>query len=138
MRMSDQSIRWRQRYQNFQKALEVFERRLKAFRICPEEEAEQMALVQAFEIIVELSWKLIKDYLEYQGFKELGSPKQSIRQAWQSGLLSSAEPWMAALQKRNLTSHTYNEATLQNVVRFIEQEFSVMVAELDSQMQSNL
>lgn len=136
--MSDQSIRWRQRYQNFQKALEVFERRLKAFRACPKEEAEQMALIQAFEILVELSWKLIKDYLEYQGFKELGSPKQSIRQAWQSGLLSSAERWMLALQKRNLTSHTYNEATLQNVVRFIEQEFSVMVAELESQMKSNL
>ncbi len=97
-----------------------------------------MALVQAFEILVELSWKLIKDYLEYQGFKELGSPKQSIRQAWQSGLLSSAEPWMLALQKRNLTSHTYNEATLQNVVRFIEQEFSVLVAELEKQMKSNL
>ncbi len=95
-------------------------------------------MVQAFEILVELSWKVAKDYLEYQGFKELKTPRQIIRQAWQSGLLSSAEDWMAALQKRNLASHTYHEATLLEVVDFVDTKFSERVEALRNFLHSEL
>ena len=67
--------RWKQRFQNFEKALVVFQARCadalenpkgtKYYETC------RMALVQAFEIVIELSWKTLKDYLEVQGYVEV-------------------------------------------------------------------
>ncbi len=55
-----QDIRWKQRFQNFEKAYKVFEKILK---IKNPNKAEKMGLIQAFEISFELSWKLLKDHL---------------------------------------------------------------------------
>lgn len=78
--------RWKQRLQNFEKALAVFQARCtdaienqhrkKYYETC------RMALVQAFEIVIELSWKTIKDYLEAQGYTEVQNGKRAFRQAF--------------------------------------------------------
>jgi nucleotidyltransferase substrate binding protein (TIGR01987 family) len=57
----------------------------------------------------EFGWKVLKDYLESQGCI-VKSPIETIKQAIQIGLIEEGHPWMDALSKRNLTSHTYDEA----------------------------
>ena len=56
----------------------------------------------------ELSWKLLKDYLEAQEFS-VKSPREAIKQAFQIGLIDDGDVWMEALSDRNLTVHTYDE-----------------------------
>ncbi|MDQ6954399.1 MAG: nucleotidyltransferase substrate binding protein, partial [Mariprofundaceae bacterium] len=62
-------IRWKQRFQNFEKTYHVFQRRIDEYENNQKTEAYQMALIQAFEILIELSWKTLKDYLENEGTK---------------------------------------------------------------------
>lgn len=62
--MSEQDIRWKQRFQNFEKAFLFFESAVEKESYTP---IEIGGLVQAFEFTFELGWKTVKDYLEEQG-----------------------------------------------------------------------
>ncbi len=115
-------IRWKQRFQNFEKAYNTLNRALDRYEKESDDEMIQMALVQAFEILLELSWKTIKDYLENEGTK-VTSPKQVIRQAFQFEIITNGEDWMEALEQRNLTTHTYDEKTCAKVLNFIVEKF---------------
>jgi hypothetical protein len=46
------NIRWQQRFQNFEKAYIVFQRRITEYRETNESEANQMSLIQAFEVLI--------------------------------------------------------------------------------------
>ena len=70
-----QDSRWKQRFQNFHNAYEVFLRVSARYESTPDDEITQMALAQAFEFMVELSWKLLKEYLEQEGFAVTNSER---------------------------------------------------------------
>ena len=119
-------LRWKQRFQNFEKAFTVFQRRIDEYEVHIDEEAYQMALVQAYEIIIELAWKVMKDYLENDGF-DVKNGKQAIRQAFQNELIRDGEIWLQSLDNRNLTSHVYDDEVLEANVSFISQQFYPLV-----------
>ena len=48
-------LRWKQRFENFEKSFKVFQRRKDKYEELPKDEGYQMAFVQAFEILFELS-----------------------------------------------------------------------------------
>ena len=123
-------LRWKQRFQNFEKAFEVFQRRIDEYERDPYSESHQMSLIQAFEILIELSWKTLKDYLENEGYDRVKNSKQAIRQAFQDEIIHDAESWMEALQKRNITSHTYEPEILIDVIEFIENTYYPIVRDL--------
>jgi len=97
-----------------------------------------MALVQAFEMTLELAWKTLKDYLEHQGFIDITSGKQAIRQAFQAKVIHQAEVWMAALEIRNESSHTYNAQVLDKVIQFIADKFYPVLCELHQRLEDEL
>ena len=69
--MADADLRWRPRFDNFQRALQVLERGVQLARSRQLSELEQQGLIQGFEFSHELAWNLLKDYLEYQGIEGL-------------------------------------------------------------------
>jgi nucleotidyltransferase substrate binding protein (TIGR01987 family) len=131
-------LRWKQRFSNFEKMYAVFERRIGDYEYDSEDEAHQMALIQAFEIIIELSWKTLKDYLEHQGYSDVKNGKQAIRQAFQDNIINNPEVWMTALELRNQTSHTYNPAIMKKVLNFIDESFAPVLIELNQQLKQYL
>ena len=122
--------RWKQRFENFEKSFYVFQRRIDALEKSPEDEGYQMALIQSFEIVFELSWKTLKDYLENQGVDCGSLPKKIIRKSFEAELISSAENWMTSVDIRNQTSHTYREDILEKVNHFIKKSFYPLVRDL--------
>lgn len=122
--------RWKQRFENFEKSFQVFQRRMDAVGTYPKDEGYQMALIQSFEIVAELSWKTLKDYLEGQGVDCGSLPKNIIRKAFEAELISSAENWMASIDIRNKTSHTYKADVFEEVVNFIQKSFYSLVRDL--------
>jgi len=123
-------IRWKQRFQNFENAYSAFVRMVDRHEKTPDDEAVQMALLQSFEFTFEMSWNVMKDYLENEGYNEVGNSKQAVRVAFQAGLIVRAEEWMDAIRMRNLSSHTYNQQILQETVAFIAQIFFPLVRDL--------
>ena len=105
MKDEKQDIRWKQRFVHFSKAYNLLEQTI---AIEGPSEAERAGLIQFFEMAFELAWKVLKDYLEEEGFVPV-SPRETIKQAFQSGLIMDGHLWMEALKDRNLTVHTYEE-----------------------------
>ena len=135
-------IRWKQRFQNFEKALTVFKDRCSDVEDHPKGskyyDAFQMALVQAFEILIELSWKVLKDYLENEGYTEVQTGKKAFRQAFQDGIIENGEVWLKALEIRNSTSHIYDVSILEELNVFVVESFLPEVKKLHDTLQAEL
>lgn len=125
-------IRWKQRFQNLEKSYLLLEDTL---RIENPSDAERAGLIQFFEMTFELAWKLMKDYLEEEGFT-VNSPKEAIKQAFQSGLIADGHGWIDALNDRNLTTHTYEEETAVKVEQKIRKDYFPLLQTLYNQFKS--
>ena len=113
--MNAQDIRWEQRYRQFSRAFSLLQ---DAMAVDSPSVLERAGMIQFFEMAFELAWKLLKDYLEAEGY-DVKTPREAIKQAFQIGLIPQGHEWMAALSDRNLTTHTYNERTAQAVEKKI-------------------
>ncbi len=109
-------IRWKQRFSNFEKSYKLLE----SYRnVELNNEIEKAGFIQFFEICFELSWKLMKDYLESEGFI-IKSPRETIKTALQNELINEAESWFSGLEDRNLSTHTYDEDLIDELISDIK------------------
>lgn len=69
------------------------------------------AAIQRFEYTFELAWKLLQRFIRTQTPINTTSVKDLFRESAKLELIRSSEAWFEYLKARNLTSHTYNEAT---------------------------
>ena len=122
----NKEIRWKQRFENFEKAFRLLERTV---AIVSPSEAERGGLIQFFEAAFELSWKTMKDYLEAQGI-DAKTPRDAIKQAFHIELIEDGHVWMQALENRNLTAHTYNEKMSLEIEKLIKKEYYPKIKQL--------
>ena len=125
--MSNKEIRWKQRFQNFEKSLAYLEQ---ALDISEPDIIQKAGLIQFFEISFELAWNVIKDYLEEQGFIEIKSPRGALKKAFETGLIADGHSWMQLLDDRNITSHAYDEATVDMIEGLIRQKYYPLLKQL--------
>ena len=112
-------IRWIQRCRHFDKAFFQLEEAVELARQRQLSKLEAQGLIQGFEYTHELAWNTLKDFLEDRGVRALYGSRDTTRAAFRTGLIENGETWMAMIQSRNMTSHTYNEATADRVVAAI-------------------
>ncbi|MGE4440752.1 MAG: nucleotidyltransferase substrate binding protein [Desulfomicrobium sp.] len=124
--MNTHDVRWRQRFDQFDKSFALLE---SAMTIEKMTVIERAGLIQFFEMAFEQSWKLLKDFQEAEGFT-IASPRQAIKQAFQSGLITDGHAWISALEDRNLTTHTYNEQTADLVEQKIRNDYFPLLKSL--------
>ena len=111
----NQDIRWKQRFQNFEKAFLFLKKATEYKTLDPLQAA---GVIQSFEFTFELSWKTLKDYLAVQGI-ELQFPREVIKTSFQNNLITDGQLWLEMLEKRNELSHTYDDAHKDEAVRTI-------------------
>lgn len=128
----NQDIRWKQRFQNYEKAFGRLARAIEVVKATPDDNLLQSGLVQTYEYTFELAMKTLKDYLESKGYV-LRSPRATIHQGSMSGFIAKAnkEDWLQALADRNLIDHIYDDEVMARVLKdvferyfFILQEFN--------------
>jgi nucleotidyltransferase substrate binding protein (TIGR01987 family) len=71
-------------------------------------ELETDGLILRFKYTLELCWKSSKKVLHSNGI-EVDTPKNVVRELGQLGWISNPEDWIDYIDKRNETSHMYNE-----------------------------
>ena len=89
-------------------------------------------VIQRFEFCTELAWKTAREYLTDQGYIDLNSPKEVMRKAYAGGLIKSEALWIEIINSRNLTSHIYDEATVQKIYDSIKNKYIAAFDELES------
>jgi nucleotidyltransferase substrate binding protein (TIGR01987 family) len=113
-------VRWQQRFANYRKALQQLEM---FFEPPPLNEREQQGLIKAFEYTFELGWNTLRDLLMERGIADLIGSRDTLREAFRRGLIAEGETWMQMIQDRNLTSHSYNQATAQQIGAHIQDRY---------------
>lgn len=91
------------------------------------------ATIQRFEFCFELAWKLMKAVLQYDGI-EVNSPRSCIRESWKQGLIPNAQEWLEMMEKRNLSSHTYDENAAREIYREVKGQYVVLLEAFDQLM----
>jgi nucleotidyltransferase substrate binding protein (TIGR01987 family) len=78
----------------------------------PERIVLRDGVIQRFEFTFELSWKMLKRYLEEYGLEKVDglNNRELFRIGFEQGLLDDPEAWFYYLKMRNQTSHVYDEA----------------------------
>ena len=125
--MENHDIRWKQRFQNFEKALGHL---AEALEIEQPDLLQKAGIIQFFEMSYELAWNTLKDYLEEQGFIDVKSPRSAIKKAFEIGLIEDGHTWMDLLLDRNLTAHTYDEEKATEVEELIHEKYFPVLTEL--------
>lgn len=121
---TQEDIRWIQRFSHFLKAFSQLKAAVILAQQRPLSQLEQQGLIQAFEYTHELAWKTLKDFLESRGAQNLYGSKDTTREAFKNDLIAEGEVWMDMVKSRNLTSHTYDEATAAHIVAAITKSYA--------------
>ena len=132
--MTNPDIRWKQRFANYCRAL----RQLRSAVLLSKErelsELEQQGLIQGFEFVHELAWNVIKDFFEYQGNSSIMGSRDATREAFKRNLIVDGEGWMDMIVSRNKSSHTYNEATADEIAEKIVLHYFKLFEEFKTRM----
>ena len=128
-------IRWHQRFNSFNKAFNQLER-----FVAKEElnEMEEQGLIKAFEYTYELSWKTLQDLLKEKGYSDVVGPRPVIEQSFHDGYITKGKEWMRMHNSRNLTSHTYDKETAEEIVKAIRDDYFDLFRELRIRLEKKL
>ncbi len=122
-----QDIRWKQRFSNLEK---VYVNLQAAVSIVNPDIFQRAALVQFFSMSFELSWKTLKDLLEFQGFASIDTPRAVIKKAFEINLIAHGDLWLDCLEKRNLMAHIYDETIAVQVDGLIRSAYYPEIGQL--------
>ncbi len=129
-------VRWKQRFSNFKKALNQLSDAVDLSQQRELTKLEKQGVIQAFEFTHELAWKVLKDFLEDQGEQNIKGSKDATRAAFKVSLITAGEQWMGMIQSRNISSHTYDEATVELLVKTIINDYFPLFKALKIEMES--
>lgn len=113
----EQDVRWKQRFQNYCKAFAVFESAVETAKSRALSELEKQGLIQSFEFTQELSWKTLKDFLEYKGAdSEIVGSKDAVRKAFAAGIIENGDVWMDMIASRNVSINSYEDKVANKIL----------------------
>lgn len=110
--------RLQERIENFDKAYDLFIEMCDNYIENKESNSNRLALTQSFEIVFELGWKVLKDYLKTKGI-DVFTPRDTIKEAFGAEILLNAQVWIDMIQDRNASSHEYNQDKVNNILERI-------------------
>ena len=121
---SNKDIRWKQRFQNFDRAFLLLRSALEERGLEQMSDLEKEGLIQRFEYSYELAWKTMKDYLEEHGINiNPVTPRNVIKEAFSAKIITDGQVWVDMLLHRNLLSHTYDFSKFQEVLEAVVQRY---------------
>jgi nucleotidyltransferase substrate binding protein (TIGR01987 family) len=133
-----QDIRWQQRFDNFNRALKQLTAAVELSAQREFTQLEKQGVIQGFEFVHELAWNVLKDLLEFEGIQGIVGSRGTVREAFKRDLLADGELWLDMIDKRNLTSHTYNAELAQDMVNTIVHSYYPSFVALQLKLQQRM
>ncbi|PCJ18796.1 MAG: nucleotidyltransferase [Candidatus Cloacimonadota bacterium] len=131
-------IRWIQRFNNYQKALNNL---LEATETASQRQLnklEKQGLIQSFEYTYELAWNTVKDFYTFQGETNIQGSKDAFKLAFNRGLITNGDVLFETIKARQLTCHSYNEEVAEKIYSNIIKHYSKVFLELSQELQKQI
>jgi nucleotidyltransferase substrate binding protein (TIGR01987 family) len=131
-----EDVRWKQRFQNYNKALAVLTNAVELAASRELSDLEKQGLIQGFEFTFELAWNVMKDFLVEQGIIDIIGSKNAVKHAFNKGLIEDGQVWMDMIKDRNLASHIYDEKTAEDlfaaIINTYHYQFNMLAEKMSS------
>ena len=90
-------------------------------------------IIDKFFIQFELSWKVLKELLAYEGIAaaQSGSPREIIKEAYKCYPFIDEKIWLSMLSERNNLAHIYDQKAAKRLVQRIIGEYISAFVELE-------
>ena len=133
--MPNEDIRWIQRFNNYRKALARLGEAVALAEERDLSDLEQQGLIQGFEFTFDLAWKTLQDYLRHRKRpNDNGGPNVIIEQALADGIIKGDEVWKAMKKSRDLTSHSYDGETADDIAENILDTYHGLFIQLETRL----
>lgn len=106
---------------SFEKSLQRLEEILKKEKTIENRDST----IKRFEFTVELAWKSVQKFLRAQEIL-CRSPKECFKEAFKFELVEDNPLWLQMFKDRNLTAHTYDEETAEEVYLRLPQYLGIL------------
>ena len=133
--MENKDVRWIQRFNNFNKALNSLQVAIEEYREDEDSEVVKVGMIKFFEMTYELAWNTMKDYYEDQGETGIQGSKDAIKLSSGRGLITNAQAWFDMVNSRRLSVHTYDEDTANEVAQDIVETYLGLFIQLQTRLQ---
>lgn len=127
--------RWLLRFESYKKALALLRNACEITAGNPTD-LERDGIIQRFEFTFELAWKVLKDFLEFNGIRNLRSPADVRQTAFKYEYISDGVGWYDMQEGRNTSSHEYDEAKVIKLYAKIVNRFLPLLEELKITLQN--
>jgi nucleotidyltransferase substrate binding protein (TIGR01987 family) len=125
----NKDIRWKQRFQNYAKALQQLREAVAKTKL---DRLQEQGMIQCFEYTCELAWKTLQDFLaEARGYTDVRGPRPVLEQAFADGIIAAGTQWLAMLKDRNQTSHLDDAKAVQQVLGRIRTTYFPLFTSLE-------
>jgi nucleotidyltransferase substrate binding protein (TIGR01987 family) len=105
-------MNWKNKFHSFSNAFSRFEDAVLEYGD-KEEDYFKESIIKRFEFTHELAWKMIKDFLDEAGEKELFGSKNVTRKAVALELIEDVDTWLEMIETRNISVHAYRNLLLE-------------------------
>lgn len=102
--------RWDERISDYKNALKRLKEAIEESKVIDSSTIKD-GVIQRFEFTLELSWKVMKYFLNSEGLTEAKAPRSTIRTGFNNEIIQDAKLWIDMIEDRNLTTHTYSQST---------------------------
>lgn len=127
-----QDIRWKQRFDNFQKTYLFLK---KGVQQGSYDELQAAGLVQSFEFTFELAWKTLKDYQTMMGIP-LNFPREVLKEAFKTGFIKDGHLWISMLDDRNELTHCYSDEQSKKAIHLIREKYFPAIEQVYQKLKS--
>ncbi|MCL2739967.1 MAG: nucleotidyltransferase substrate binding protein [Oscillospiraceae bacterium] len=133
----EKDIRWKQRFQNLEKAEKLLAEIVDFDENSPKLERE--GFIQRFEVTFELAWKTLKDFLDYLGNNiPTITPRSVVKEAFSAGVIEGGQVFIDMLESRNTMSHLYDEEKFNEIFAKIKNEYQPVISKLCDYLREQL
>ena len=124
-------IRWKQRFQNFDRAFVLLRSAVEENDISKMSDLEQEGTIQRFEYTYELAWKTLKDYLIDSGvtLSEI-TARNVIKEAFAANIITDGQVFIDMMLSRNLLSHCYDFNKFREVLNKVRENYLPALSDL--------
>jgi nucleotidyltransferase substrate binding protein (TIGR01987 family) len=120
----DRDVRWRQRFENFEKAFLQWREALNDPRAAAYSDLEKQGTIQRFEMTMDLAWKTLKDFLVAEGADVVpATPRNTLATAAHAKIITDLEPWREMLDGRNVFSHAYRPVLFSQAMTTMKEKY---------------
>lgn len=81
----------------------------------PKDAVVRDSSIKRFELAADIAWKTVKEVLLEDFGVIVNSPKSAFREAFKQGLIEYQDDWIAMVDTRNETVHTYREELAEEI-----------------------